>query len=204
MYFHNFQQSRNSYLTKLSLLTWSNCTELLYTWYLRLSLSRDSCPAFFDCAWVVDKIKAVKSLKGFGRELKYKPMRKTAIRAAATKIDFCFLCPTIKLPQDSPPTFARIADNRNIKCVTLLNACPFQFIVHFRNSSENSGSSSPIVPSLSVRWSPFQKGRWRFDETCDFTAIAVLVGGNGCLFSRIRYKDFVRQGNPRWKCRKTF
>ena len=98
-------------------------------------------------------------------------MRKTAIRTAATKIDFCFLCPTMKLPQDSPPTFARIADNRNIKCVTLLhafkNTCPFQFIVYFRNSSENSGSSSSIVPSLSVRWWPFQK-RWRFDETCDF------------------------------------
>ena len=210
MYFHNVQESRNSYLSTLSLLTWSNCTELLYTWYLRLSLSRDSCRAVFDCAWVVDKIKAVKGLKGFGRELKYKAMRKTAIRKAATKIDFCFLCPTMKLPQDSPPTFARIADKRNIKCVTLLhafkNTCPFQFIVHFRNSSENSGSSSSIVPSPSVRWCPFQKRRWRFDETCDFTTIAVLVSGNGRLSSRIRYKVFVKIGqrNPRWRCRKLF
>lgn len=140
-------------------------------------------------------------MKGFGRELKYKAMRKTAIRTAATKSNFRFLCRTMKLPQDSPPTFARIADNRNIKCVTLLhafkNTCPFQFIV--RNSSENSGSSSSIVPSLSVRWSPFQKRRWRFDETCDFTTIAVLVSGNGRLFSRIRYKVFVKIGqrNPR-------
>lgn len=211
MYFHTVQESRNSYLTTLSLLTWSNSTELLYTWYLSLSLSRDSCPEVFDCAWVVEKIKAVKGLKlGFRRELKYKAMRKTAIRTAATKTDFCFLCPTMKLPQD-PPTFARIADNRNIKCVTLLHAwktlVPFQFIVHFRNSSENSGSSSSILPSLSViGWSPFQKRRWRFDETCGFTTIAVLVGGNGRLFSRIRYKVFVKIGqrNPRWKCRKTF